>query len=321
MPRITETAGTQCQSWRAGFAMTTVQATKRIDLKSILFLTDFSEPSCDALPFATAVARGYGSKVYAAHVLVPSSYNYMALEMAGSLLDSQEEMARTEMERVDAQLAGLPRETLIERGTSLWDVVSRIISERNIDLIVLGTHGRTGFKKALLGSSAEEVFRRSPIPVLMSGPSSRVGAHSAGRFRCILFATDFNAASTVAAPYAVSLAQENQAQLVLLHSLPLPKPGKTVKPGELSVAEAIHRLETLIPEEAELWCRPRPIVEHGDPAAQILAVAKQSGAELIVLGVRGLHGMAGVSTRIQSDTAYDVIAHAPCPVLTVRGEA
>lgn len=300
--------------------MTIVQATKRIDLKNVLLLTDFSEPSCDALPFAMAVARGYGSKVHAVHVLVPSGYNYMALEMAGTLLDSQEEMARTEMERVDAQLAGLPRETVIERGTSLWDAVSRLVKERSIDLIVLGTHGRTGFKKALLGSSAEEVFRRSPIPVLMNGPVSHVGTHSGGRFRCILFATDFNAASSVAAPYAVSLAQENQAQLVLLHSLPLPKPGKTAKPGELSVAEAIHRLEALVPGEAELWCRPRPIVEHGDPAAQILAVAKQCGADLIVLGVRGLHAMAGVSPRVQRDTAYDVIAHAPCPVLTVRGQ-
>jgi nucleotide-binding universal stress UspA family protein len=300
--------------------MTAVPACKRIELKNVLFLTDFSEPSCDALPFATAVARGYGSKVHAVHVLLPSTYNYMALEMASTLLDSQEEMAKMEMERVDAQLTGLSRDSFIERASNLWDAVSRIVKDRNIDLIVLGTHGRTGFKRALLGSSAEEVFRRSHIPVLMNGPASRIGAHSGGRFRCILFATDFNAVSTLAAPYAVSLAQENQAQLVLLHSLPQPKPGKSVKP-DLSVAEAIHRLEALVPEEAELWCRPRPLVEHGEPAAQILTVAKQCAADLIVLGVRGVDAMAGVATRVQRDTAYEVIAHAPCPVLTVRGRS
>lgn len=300
--------------------MTMVQAGHRIALKNVLFLTDFSEPSCEALPFATVVARGYGAKLHAVHVLVPSNYNYMALEIAGSLLDSQEEMARTEMARVDSQLAGLPRDTLIERGLNLWDAVSRLVKDRDIDLIVLGTHGRTGFKKALLGSCAEEVFRRSPVPVLMNGPASRLGAHSGGRFRCILFATDFNSASSTAAPYAVSLAQENQAQLVLLHSLPLPKPGKSVKPGQLSVAEAIHRLEALVQQEPELWCRPRPIVEHGEPAAQILAVAKQCGADLIILGVRGVDALAQVVTRIQRDTAYQVLAHAPCPVLTVRGE-
>jgi len=155
----------------------------------------------------------------------------------------------------------------------------------------------------------------------MSGPAMRVGVHSGGRFRCVLFATDFNAVSSSAAPYAVSLAQENQAHLILLHVLPLPKPGKAIKPGELSVAEAIHRLEVLIPQEAELWCRPLALVEHGDPATRVLAVAKERGADLIVLGVRGMDALASVAARVQKHTAYDVVSHAPCPVLTVRGES
>lgn len=301
--------------------MTTVQATKRIDFKHVLFLTDFSEPSCDALPFATAIARGYGSRVHAVHVIVPSSYTYMTPEVAGTLLDDEEEAAKVEMDRVEAQLTGLQRETIIERGSSLWEVVARLVKERGIDLIALGTHGRTGLKKALLGSSAEEVFRRSQVPVLMSGPATRVGVHSGGRFRCVLFATDFNAVSSSAAPYAVSLAQENQAQLILLHVLPLPKPGKTIKPGELSVAEATHRLEILIPHEAELWCRPLALVEHGDPATRVLAAAKEHGADLIVLGVRGMDALGSVAARVQKHTAYDVVSHAPCPVLTVRGES
>ncbi|HXJ07141.1 MAG TPA: universal stress protein [Candidatus Acidoferrum sp.] len=300
--------------------MTTVQATKRIDFKHILFLTDFSEPSCDALPFATAIARGYGSKVHALHVIVPSSYTYMTPEVAGTLLDDEEEVARVEMDRVEAQLSGLPRETIIERGSSLWEVVARLVKEDDVDLIVLGTHGRTGLKKALLGSSAEEVFRRSRVPVLMSGPAARVGAHGGGRFRCVLFATDFNMVSSMAAPYAISLAQENEAQLILLHVLPLPKPGKAAKPGDLSVAEAIHRLEVLIPREVELWCRPQVLVEHGDPATRILAAAKEHGADLVVLGVRGMDALGSVAARVQKHTAYDVVAHALCPVLTVRSE-
>lgn len=300
--------------------MTTVQATKRISFKHVLFLTDFSEPSCDALPFATSIARGYGSCVHAVHVVVPSNFNYMTPEVAGSLLDDQEEVAKTEMERVEAHLTGLPRETLIERGTSLWEVVRRLLKEREIDLIALGTHGRTGLKKALLGSSAEEVFRRSPVPVLMCGPSVRVGVHNGGRYRSVLFATDFNAVSSVAAPYAVSLAQENQAHLILMHVLPLPKPGRTIKSGELSVAEATHRLEDLVPSEAELWCRARAVVEHGDPASRILAAAEECGADLIVLGVRGINILPSAATRLRKDTAYEVVAHARCPVLTVRGE-
>lgn len=223
------------------------------------------------------------------------------------------------MARLDSQLSGLQREDIIERGNDLWEVASRLMKEREIDLIVMGTHGRTGLKKALLGSYAEEVFRRSRVPVLMSGPQARVGAHSGGRFRSVLFATDFNDVSSVAAPYAVSLAQENQSQLILLHVLPQPRPGKAIKTADLSVAEAIHKLEDLVPQEARQWCRPRSLVEHGDPAARILAAAKENGADLIVLGIRGLDKLGRISTRVQKDIAYNVVARAQCPVLTVRG--
>jgi len=299
--------------------MSLVQANHRISLKNILFLTDFSEPSAAALPFATMIARAYGAKVTALHVLLPSVYEYMAAESGPIVRDDQEDLAKAEMDRVEAALAGGPREAIIERGANVWEVLSRILIEREIDLIALGTHGRTGFKKALIGSAAEEVFRRTVVPVLTIGPGVQSGAHNGGRFHCVLFASALDAVSRAAAPYAVSLAQENQSRLVLLHVLPAPKPGKQVKPTVLSVAEAIHQLEELVPKDAELWCRPDPTVEHGDPGAHILATANRCGADLIVLGVRGLDAAAGLATRVERATAYNVVAHAPCPVLTVRG--
>jgi nucleotide-binding universal stress UspA family protein len=213
---------------------------------------------------------------------------------------------------------GLTHETIIERGGAVWPVLSQVLKEREVDLIVLGTHGRTGAQKLLLGSSAEEVFRRARVPVLTIGPAVKTGAHSGGKFRCVLFATDFNAVSTVAAPYAISLAQENQARLILLHVLPAPKPGKATRPGELSVAEAMHQLELLVPQDAELWCRLEPTVNHGAPGREILAMASRCGADLIVLGVRGMDTLTRVATRMERAIAYDVVAHAPCPVLTVR---
>ena len=266
--------------------MTTMQANKRIALKNILFLTDFSDSSAAAIPIATSIARAYGSVVHALHVLQPSAYTYMTPEVAGTLLDDQEDLAKAEMQRVEAELMGLPCEATIERGGAVWPVLSHVLNEGEVDLIVLGTHGRTGAQKLLLGSSAEEVLRRARVPVLTIGPAVKTGAHSGGKFRCVLFATDFNAVSSVAAPYAISIAQENQARLILLHVLPAPKPGKAAKPQELSVAEALHRLETLVPPDAELWCRLEPKVEHGEPGHEILATAKRCGADLIVLAVR-----------------------------------
>ena len=298
--------------------MHTTAISKRITLKNILFLTDFSEPSVIALPFAAMIARAYGARVTALHVLVPSVYTYMTPEMAASLLDAEADVAKTEMSRVEASLMGLPSEALIERSNGVWPVLSKRLEEGDIDLIVMGTHGRTGLNKAVFGSSAEEVFRRASVPVLTVGPAVRTGAHNGGRFKCVLFATDFNEVSNMAAAFATSLAQENQSRLVLLHVLPAPKPGKSNK-TEFSVAEALHRIENLLPPDAELWCRPEPMVEHGAPGAQILAVADRCGADLIVLGVRGMDTLTGIATRMERATAYEVVAHAHCPVLTVRG--
>jgi nucleotide-binding universal stress UspA family protein len=298
--------------------MHTTAISKRITLKNILFLTDFSEPSVIALPFAAMIARAYGARVTALHVLVPSVYTYMTPEMAASLLDAEADVAKTEMSRVEASLMGLPSEALIERSNGVWPVLSKRLEEGDIDLIVMGTHGRTGLNKAVFGSSAEEVFRRTSVPVLTVGPAVRTGGHNGGRFKCVLFATDFNEVSNMAAAFATSLAQENQSRLVLLHVLPAPKPGKSNK-SEFSVAEALHRVENLLPPDAELWCRPEPMVEHGAPGAQILAVADRCGADLIVLGVRGMDTLTGIATRMERATAYEVVAHAHCPVLTVRG--
>jgi nucleotide-binding universal stress UspA family protein len=299
--------------------METVSASQRLVLKNILFLVDFSEPSAAALPFAAMIARSYGAKVTAMHVVVPAACTDMTPEMSASLLDAQEDAAMTEMGRVEAELAGLPREATIARDVGVWPVLSKMLQENDIDLIVLGTHGRTGLKKAVFGSTAEEIFRRTTVPVLTIGPAVRSGIHSGGRFHCVLFATDFNAVSGAAASYAVSLAQENQSRLVLLHAVPARKHGKATKSSELSVAEALHRLEDLLPRDAELWCRPESVVEHGEAGAQILATAQRCGADLIVLGVRGMDTLTEIVTRVERATAYEVVAHAPCPVLTVRG--
>jgi len=298
---------------------TTLPVSKRIALKNILLLTDFSEPSATALQYATLMARGYGAKVTVLHAVVSSMYTYMAGEMSASVLDAEDETAQKEMGKIQAQLAGLPNEVIIRRDTAVWPSLAKFLQEREVDLIVLGTHGRTGLKKLMFGSTAEEVFRRTTVPVLTVGPAVRRPAHNEEQFQCVLFATDFNSVSSVAATYAMSLAQENESRLVLLHVLPAPKLGKSNRSVDLSVAEALHRVQDVLPRDAELWCRPELVVEHGKPGAQILATAERRGADLIVLGARGMDRLAEFAARTDRAVAYEVIAHAPCPVLTLRG--
>jgi|ERR1700674_212020 len=298
--------------------MASVDASKRIRLKNILYLTDFSEPSEAALPFAIEISRAFGSSVYAWHVLVPSPVVYMTPESPASAIEWQEEAAIEEMRRVDARLMGLPHETIVERGSDLWPALEKTLKEHEIDLIVLGTHGRTGAQKFLLGSSAEEVFRRSRVPVITIGPGVRSGAHNDARFRSVLFPTDFTPESLAAEPYAVSLAQENQARLILLHVIRKFAQGPRYNGRELSVAEAMHQLYELVPQDAELWCRPEALVNYGEPSEMILQAAEERGVDLIVMGVRNASGHPTAAAHLARATAYKIVANARCPVLTVR---
>ena len=190
--------------------MSAIETGVRLALKNILLLTDFSEPSELAVPFAIAIAREYESKVYAMHVLTPVSLAYATPELAAAAIEGLEEGAQAGMQRVDAQLVGVPHETMLVRAESVWSPVEQALSECEVDLVILGTHGRTGAMKLLLGSVAEEIFRRAGVPVLTIGPSVRKGFHSRGQFRRVLFATDFTKEAQAAAPYAISMAQKKQ---------------------------------------------------------------------------------------------------------------
>ncbi|HTZ74230.1 MAG TPA: universal stress protein [Candidatus Aquilonibacter sp.] len=300
--------------------MTTIDAATEIALKNILFLTDFSEPSEDAVPFVTSIARGYAAGVYALHVFMPCLYIYTPPGVSPATIGVEEEYVKTSMQRLDSQLAGLRHETIVHRSLEVWPAVRDAIREHEIDLIVLGTHGRTGAERLLLGSVAEEIFRRSPVPVLTIGPDARTGMHAAGHFRRVLFATDFTPASLAAAPYALSLAQGNDARLLLFHVMrhPEERAEKDAKRFELTVAEAIHHLYETIPKGVELRFPPEVLVEYGDPAERILEAARERNADLIVLGVRGASGHMGAATHLERPTAHKIVAHAACPVLTVR---
>src|SRR5215469_4541828 len=146
--------------------MRTIEAGVRLSLKNILLLTDFSEASELAVPFALAIAREYESKVYAMHVLTPIPLTYASPGSAAAAIEGLEEGAQAGMQRIDAQLVGVPHETMLVRGESVWSSVEQALEQCEVDLVILGTHGRTGAMKLLLGSVAEEIFRLSKVPVL-----------------------------------------------------------------------------------------------------------------------------------------------------------
>ncbi len=297
--------------------MKPITASTHVQFKNILFTTDFSDAAKIAVPYATALAKRYGAKLYALHVRPPIANtgtlpeNWRALEKIAEMEAQREKFALVHT------FEGMQPEIMINEG-ALWPNIKAAIQENDIVLIVMGTRGRSGIGKFLLGSAAESIFRQAPCPVLTVGPHSPAGSKSGGEITRILLATDFGPESQAAASYAISLAQECQAYLTLLHVIDAPKTGDLVHPSELSSSSG-RMLRNLVPPQAELWCVPDYVVEHGAPAEKILEIAAKRNAELIVLGVHKPTGLYGAATHLPMAVAHKVVSLAPCPVLTVRG--
>ncbi len=287
-----------------------------VRLRNILCATDFSSSSAAALLYAISIARRYNSQIYLAHVIRPDAYPLVPPEVSATAVAQSRRYAEQQMGNllVSGQLRGIPHQVLLGEG-ELWSILSGMLEEHEVDLIVVGTHGRTGAQKLLLGSVAEEIFRLAPCPVLTVGPRVPREVPAETELRHILYATNFTPTAERAAAYALSLAQEHQAHLTLLHVVQ-ETPGDSSPHRALLQSFFTKRLRGLVPTEADLWCDPEFVVEFGLPADSILKVAEDRQVDLVVLGVCGSVNFPG---HLPPATAYEVVCQAHCPVLTVRG--
>jgi nucleotide-binding universal stress UspA family protein len=297
--------------------MKAAEARTRIALKNILFATDFSPAAEAALPYALGLAKQYGAKVHGLHVRFPATYPIVGPEAMPQIIEAAEEQAKFEAQQMHELLAAVPHEVTISEG-DLWPTLNEIVGKQEVDLIVMGTHGRKGVSRALLGSAAEEVFRKASCPVLTVGPHVSHNTERRMAMKQILFATDFSAESLAALPFAVSMAQEHQSNLTLLNVTGKAEVGELVHAGQYKES-TLRRLQALVPSGADLWCEPNCRAEQGSEAEKIIEVATAIGADLIVLGVRSPQGGVGATTHLLQSIAHHVVANAQCPVLTVRG--
>lgn len=291
--------------------MASAAVCSKISLRNILYATDFSRCSDAALPFALSLARKYGSKILAAHIVsispFPSSSPTQAIQAVAAQAVRE---AREAMEHLQPAWNGIGHEKLLRKG-DIWKELSKIIQEKQIDLVVIGTHGRTGVSKVLMGSVAERVYRHASCPVLTVGPSVAGEPESVGDIHAILFPTDFSPESIAAARYAISLAKENQARLYLLHVT-------EDHVGAVVEDRLLDQLRGLIPAGAGLSCAPRMFVEPGAPAGKIAELAEELAVDLIVFGLKRMVAFPGAG-HLHASIANYAISRAICPVLTVRG--
>lgn len=202
---------------------------------------------------------------------------------------------------------------LVGDGT-VPDVLLDMMRRNDIDLAILGTHGRRAFKKLLLGSIAEEVFRVPPCPVLTIGPRTEPTL-SHPELRHILYALEFAPDPSEAAKYAISLAERYGATLTVINvreDMPAGpnKPEKLTEPAE-------HWVEDHIPSGSDLRQRVRLERGFGSAPAAILDFAAKAAVDVIVMSVKRVDPMLAAHLP-KLDTAYEVVSRAPCPVLTIR---
>lgn len=287
-----------------------------VTLRNIIVGTDFSPASELALNYALSIARRYDSHVYVVHAIRPDLYTLTPPEASSGMVQLVRQAAEQEMAHllISGRLREVPHQAVIEEG-DVWSVISDYTAKNDADLIVIGTHGRTGFERMFLGSVAERVFRLSMRPVLTVGPGVGKQAPVEVELKRIVFATDFSPNSRRALPYAVSLAQEHQAALTLLHVVE--------NIDEISSETIAHlrefftdRLRSLLPPGTDLWCYPEFMVSFGLPVERILETTAEKKADLLVLGIRGGGIVLG---HLPPAKAYRIVCQAACPVLTVRG--
>jgi nucleotide-binding universal stress UspA family protein len=284
--------------------------------KRILFATDFSPASEAALPHALALAGHYGSDLYVAHVICPEFKDLLPPEGTRTILEDAQEFAQRRMERMlsDGRQYGVSCRPLIGQG-AVWDVLLDMIQQHGIDLIIVGTHGRRGLSKLLLGSVAEEVFRMAPCPVLTVGPRTAMTSSRDVRLSHVLYPVEFVPDTSQAAAYAVSLATEYHAKLTFMKVFEemIPSPEEKAQ-----IQEPVrHWIEDHIAADSDLRERTSFELGFGHAAEAILKVATDRGVDLIVMSVRRLDPVMAAHLP-EPDTAYEVVRTALCPVLTVR---
>jgi len=298
----------------------------RVQLKSILCATDLSNFSNYAVPYGIALAQEFGAKLYLCHVidLIPGTgYGELIIDFV------QQDKAITNHAREQLnKLIGKQKvdsEQLVIVGHPVDDI-TRLAKEKQVDLAIVATHGRSGLKRLILGSTTECLMQRLPCPLMsIRSPKKDIVAPSKQetRIKKILVGCDFSTDSIQAFEYALSLAQEFESELHLAHVIePLVYENlfkRAVKSSE-NIMEHMRKplvetLSKMIPKEAYNWCRHKTTLLAGQAHEQLFKYASANGIDLIVLGVSG-HSL--LETLLVGSTRDRVVRQALCPVLSVR---
>lgn len=299
-----------------------------LDIRKILYPTDFSESAVRALPHALRFARTHGAEVHLLHALVLHAADEAELERH---YEELAEEARRDLEVMAGEGPGEgPAESLrlipaVRRGISAAPVILDYAAEADVDLIVMGSHGRRGIRRMLVGSVAEEVVRTAACPVLTVRSRDGKPGEMPELGRSVV-PVDFSEHSRLAVECAAELAAAFGSRVDLLHVveqpvypefyLPVSAPAFELPELRARAEEKLRQLAARV--EAGLPEGGVPVgveVRVGRSATEIADFAKEREADLIVIASHGLHGLERV---LLGSVTERLMRHASCSVLTLK---
>lgn len=292
-------------------------------LHRLLFATDFSPGASRAQEYALFLARTYGAELLVLHVweryptLAADAYadpfllEPVRAEVAGFLDELTERLKQAGARAASAHAIGIASEEILKHA-----------QEQAVELIVVGTQGRTGLEHVLLGSTAERVVKGAPCPVLtVRSVSPRTVSHAPTPFRRMVVPLDFSDCSLDALEFAIQVARGFESSMTLLHVLEWAWLRLHFTIAELAEGESPRReFESCLARYAEViraegLAADTMIHGGGAPADFIVETAHRTKADLIVMGT---HGRRGLSRTLMGSVAEGVLRRASCPVLTVK---
>jgi nucleotide-binding universal stress UspA family protein len=288
-----------------------------LKIERILCPVDFSDFSDRACAYAHSFARYFGAKLFVLHVaepfvpLPPSAVSPAVIDQvyAQQTADAEEKVRELAARQ---NWTDVEHEVVLERG-GVADAILQFAEGKNIDLITMGTHGRRGLDRLVLGSVTERILRTARAPVLaVHGLAQEGDAREPVQFRKILFCTDFSDNSPRALECAFLLACKYKAQISLLHVIERSDSGKDL---EVERAQVLQQLRAVVPQNLQDCAAVEVAVRAGKTFQEILAHAAETETDLIVMGVRGRNAL---DLALFGSTTHRVIQLGQWPVLVMR---
>lgn len=286
-----------------------------VSVKTVVYATDFFRCSENAGDYARWLAEYFSASLLVTHTFLLTQAAMEAEQTVGRPSRQREDLlaqlAQKAQQLSSGSIHAIP--VLLEGNPN--EVIPELANKHAPAMIVLGTHGAGRLEHGLIGSVAEKILRSTRWPCLTVGPHTPQATRDKQPLHRILYATDLSPATTQAAVFALSFAEQAGGTIDVLNVIPEIANEDPEGWEELRKQHA-DALEKLVPQQARKLCNPHTFVEFGSAYERIMGHLQQDGTDLLVLGIRKTPFL---SLEMRTSGAFRIIANSPCPVLTIMG--